>query len=185
MPTTSNFNLACFLEISLKELTIDDTSKLFLNYSPPFKEVDIIEIAKQSHALTNGHALWLTLIAAQAKRGLEQVNAFLKEYSRSKIDHRNNPAYTLAESTLDVVWKSLNQKQQTLLRGMAEMVTSLDKEELEVIFKPELSLNQFNKAFYFLNSLNLLVIKSQEGKKDLFELHPLVREYVLHKYKPK
>ena len=66
---------------------------------------------------------------------------------------------------------------------MAEMVTALEKDELEGIFRSELSLNQFNKAFNTLNSLNLLVIKSQIGKKELFELHPLVKEYVLHKYK--
>lgn len=176
-------NSSEFLEIPLKELNVEDTIKLFKEYTPPFNEENIIQIAKQSHLLTNGHALWLTLIAAQAKRGLDLVNAFLEEYSQSKKNHRDNPAYSLAQSTLDVVWKSLNQKQQTLLRGMAEMVTSLDKEELEIIFKPELSLNQFNKAFNFLNSLNLLVIKSHEEKKDFFELHPLVREYILQKYK--
>lgn len=176
-------NSSDFLKIPLKELSLDDTINLFKSYSPPFKESNIIEIAKQSHNLSNGHALWLTLIAAQAKRGLELVNQFLKDYSQSKINQHDNPTYSLAQRTLDVVWKSLNFKQQSLLRGMAEMVTSLDKEELEIIFQSELSLNQFNKAFNTLNSLNLLVVKSQVGKKHLFELHPLVKEYILHKYK--
>ena len=176
-------SLPSFLELNLKELSLSDTIQLFTKYEPPFSKTDIEIIANQSHSLTNGHVLWLTLIAAQCKRGLPIVNSFLEDYSKNKVDQKDNPSYSLAQNTLDVLWKSLNQKQQTLLRGMAEMVTSFDKDELDTIFKSVLSSNQFNKAFKFLNSLNLLVVKSQEGKKDLFELHPLVKEYILNKYR--
>jgi hypothetical protein len=172
-----------FLEISLKELSESETHELFLNYKPPFTDDNIKKLAVKAHRLTNGHALWLTLIAAQAKRGLEVVTVFLDAYDESKNAQKNNPASTLARTTLDVVWKSLNQKQQTLLRGIAELVTSFNKGELENIFQSELSPNQFNRALSALNSLNLLVVKSKTGDEDLFELHPLVKEYILYKFK--
>lgn len=171
------------IEIRLTELTLKDTIDLFTNYKPLIKQIVLEELATEAHKLTNGHALWLNLFAAQAKRGLDVVNSFLHSY----MMNQNSPAVasmTIAENTLNIVWKSLNQKQQTLLRGMAEMVTSFDRDELERIFAPELgSNNQFNKALNALNSLNLLVTKSSRGKKDLFELHPLVKEYILGKYK--
>jgi len=171
------------IEIRLTELTLQDTIDLFVNYKPSINQIKLEELATEAHRLTNGHALWLNLFAAQAKRGLDVANSFLHNY---KINQNSGSAasMTIAENTLNIVWKTLNQKQQTLLRGMAEMVTSFDRDELENIFASELgSNNQFNKAFNVLNSLNLLVTKSARGKKDLFELHPLVKEYILGKYK--
>jgi len=171
-----------FFEIQLQELTLADTLELLHAYSPPIKAEVLTDLAKRAHVLTGGHALWLSLIAAQAKRGLENVNNFLQAYRQSHTTVADGPTLGLARNILDVVWKSLNIKQQTLLRGMAELVTAFDEDELQNMFKPQLSLNQFNKAFNILNSLNLLVKKSQRGFKDLFELHPLVKEYVLFKF---
>jgi len=177
-----NSSYSSFTKIVLRELSLEETIELFKEYKPAFSSADLEEIARESHYLSNGHALWLTLIGAQVRRGLQVVKEFLKNYQQNKILQQNN-FNTSVERTLDVVWKSLNIKQQTLLRGMGEIVTAFSKNELEDIFKPELSLNQFNKAFNTLNSLNLLVVKSSLGKKDLFELHPLVKEYIIQKYK--
>ena len=178
-----NCSYSNYMEIPLKELSLAETVELFKEYKPAFGEVELEEVAKESHSLSNGHALWLTLIGAQVRRGLSIVRDFLKNYQQNKVLQQSNTSYTLAQRTLDVVWKSLNLKQQTLLRGMGEMVTAFSKDELEDIFKSELSLNQFNKAFNTLNSMSLLVVKSTSGKKDLFELHPLVKEYIINKYK--
>jgi tetratricopeptide (TPR) repeat protein len=173
-----------FREIQLKALSEDETIHLFQEYTPPIQRAKLTEIAIQSHNLTNGHPLWINLIAAHAKRGEEAVQVFLESYISNKAVQKNNPNYTLAENTLDVVWRSLNTRQQTLLRGLSEMVTALTKDELSEIFKSEITLNQFNKCFNVLNSLNLLVIKSADEKEDLIELHPLVKEYIQYKYKP-
>lgn len=173
-----------FLEIQLRELSEGETMALFEKFNPPIANDELIKIAKQSHQLTNGHALWLNLIAAQSRRGLDVVNLFLNSYQQNKISQKDNPSYSLAQNTLDIVWKSLTYKQQMLLRGLAEMITALTKDELQDIFRSELSGNQFNKCFNVLNSLNLLVIKSHSGKADLVELHPLVKGYVQFKYIP-
>jgi tetratricopeptide (TPR) repeat protein len=172
-----------FREIALAPLPIDKTIELFRKYQTPISDENLVLIAKEAHILTNGHALWLSLIAAQAMRGLEIVQLFLKNYKNTKAS-KVSDELRVAEYILDVVWKTLNVKQQTLLRGMAELVTALNKEELDTIFSAELSsFNQFNKALNALRGLNLLVVKSSLAKDDTYELHPLVKEYILSRYR--
>lgn len=181
-PTIKSTSTA-YLEIPLKELDLVDTINLFHQYKLPLKENDIVEIARESHVVTNGHALWLSLIAAQARRGKEAAIKCLKEVKSHSLVSTDNPSYQLAENTLSVVWKTLNQKQQILLRGMAEMVTSISEENLSKIMSSELNVNQFGKALKALRNLNLVVVKSLNEDIDLFDLHPLVKEFVLNKYK--
>jgi hypothetical protein len=173
-----------FLEMPLKSLSEEETIDLFNQYEPNINKEKLKDIALQAHNLSGGHALWLNLIAAQCKRGLEIVQSFLESYRYNKALQKDTSSTSFLESTLDVVWKALNTRQQILLRGLAEMVTALTKDELAEIFRSEMTINQFNKCFKVLNSMNLLVIKSSSGKEDLIELHPLVKEYITYKYRP-
>lgn len=124
----------------------------------------------------------MSLIAAQALRGKKIVSEFIKSIKRRTDSIGKDVSSVLAENTLKTVWDTLNRKQQILLRFMSETVKAETENNLSEIIKPELNYNQFSKALKTLNNLNLIVVKSSPNEPDLLELHPLVKEFIKHKY---
>ena len=170
-----------FCRINLSGLSLDDTLLLFESYHIPINKQEIDNIISKAHALTKGHPLWLSLIAAQAVRGLENVRAFLKnlEYNRATDDEVSSP---LSENILNTVWDSLNLDQRNLLRALSETVRSEQEDILVNLVADVLHANRFYKALKTLKLFNLVVIKSAVGESNQIELHPLVRYYVRCKY---
>ncbi len=172
-------------QITLEDLPIDDTKELFkeINCSLTIEEKN--GIAEKAHALTNGHPLWLNLIAAQLYKGKEIALKFIEDISNSKGTDIQNPSTILAINTLNIVWKLLNPKQETLMRGLAESVVAETERHLRDILGSELNDNQFTKAFNAIKKMNLVVIKSPKFSAELYELHPLVKEFIVYKYPKK
>ncbi len=167
-----------FYQISLKGINKDECFELFKLYKIPIKSVDLKQLSNRAHKITKGHPLWLNLIAGQAIRGLETANEFVNKIENKSSFDENDFSSILSEKILDEVWKSLNEKQKTLIRCIAETVNPETEENLKSIFDSELNPNQFNRTLKTLKNLNLVETLT-EGE---IELHPLVKEYVLTKY---
>ncbi len=167
-----------FYQLALDGLSEKNTIAFFQQSNIPIKSEKIISYAKKAHKLTKGHPLWISLIIAQAQRGENILSDFLRNLESSKIaDH--DISSLLSETILSEIWTSLNQRQQTLLRIMAESVRAETVDDLSEIASSELNYNAFSKSLKTLNNLNLIVEK-REG--NFMELHPLVKEFVRIKY---
>jgi len=170
------------LTIKLQGLTLDETKELFTDYNLSLKNEDVLQLSEKSYSLTKGHPLWLNLIAAQARRGLDIAENFIKGITPNSNFQEDSLSSVLSNKILYAIWSSLNDKQKTLLMAFAEIVRAETQENLSTILSSELNHNQFTKAFKALKQLNLIVIKSRLDEQDTFELHPLVKEYVIHTF---
>ncbi len=128
------------------------------------------------HELTRGHSLAVNLIATQVTRNkvnLDELISKLKAGAEAGIE---NPLF--AE-----IWGSLNQKQQIVLRYLAEQIQPDPEQRIASYLGNELNYNQFSKAIKSLKSLNLVVIKSPGNTSpDTLELHPLVRDFICRRF---
>lgn len=170
------------LTIKLQGLSLDETKELFTDYKLSLKHEDVQQLSEKSYSLTKGHPLWLNLIAAQARRGLNIAEDFIKGITSNSNFQEESLSSVLSNKILTAIWSSLNDKQKTLLMAFAEIVRAENQENLSSILSPELNYNQFSKAFKALKQLNLIVIKSMLDDQDTFELHPLVKEYVIQNF---
>ncbi|MCW2293355.1 tetratricopeptide (TPR) repeat protein [Pseudomonas sp. BIGb0408] len=148
--------------------------KLFTSSKLPINGARVEEIAERAHKFTDGHALWISLMLAQAKRGLREVEEFLAKIEKKQITAPSESSF-LSERILREIWDSLNGKQKILLRTLAEAVTSETEEEISKIVGSELNYNQFSKSLRTLKDLHLIVVKGEES---YLELHPLVKEFI-------
>jgi len=167
-----------FYQIRLTGLSKDESIKLFKLYNIPIKIEELINLSNKAHSVTKGHPLWLNLIAGQAIRGIDTVNNFINKIENKSSFDEDDFSSILSGKILDAVWKSLNDNQKTLIRGIAETVKPELEENLNEILNSELKPNRFNRALKTLKNLNLVEILTG-GE---IELHPLVKEYVLMKY---
>lgn len=170
------------LQIKLKGLTLQQTELLFNDYKLPLKAEELSILSSKSYYLTKGHPLWLNLIAAQARRGLQIAEDFISGISNSSTFQEESLSSILSNKILSAIWNSLNDKQKTLLMAFAEIVRAETHENLSKILGSELNFNQFNKSFKALQQLNLIVSKSTLDEPDTYELHPLVKEYVIQNF---
>jgi len=170
------------LIIKLQGLSLVETIELFTNYNLSIKNDDVLQLSEKSYFLTNGHPLWLNLIAAQARRGLNVAEEFIKGVTPNSNFQEDSMSSILSNKILNAIWSSLNDKQKNLLMAFAEIVRAETKENLSTILNSEFNYNQFNKAFKALMQLNLIVSKSKNDEQDTFELHPLVKEYVIQNF---
>lgn len=167
-----------FYQITLSGISEGECLELFRFYNIGVSEEDLNNLACRAHKLTKGHPLWLNLIAGQAIRGINTVNEFMTEIEGKTTFKEDNFSSILSEKILLAVWNSLNDKQRTLIRGIAETVRPETEDHLKLILDSELNTNQFYKAIRTLKNLNLL----ETLKEGEIELHPLVKEFVLAKY---
>ncbi|AKG68237.1 hypothetical protein WN53_03320 [Serratia fonticola] len=163
-----------FIQLSLKGLTEANTIELFNKPEIPLSKEKRLHYAKVAHNLTKGHALWLNLIMAQALRGEGSLQQFLSNIG-SSISSDSTDSALLAETILNKVWSILNERDQKLLKTLAEAVRSETAEDYAEILRDELNYNKFSKSLKTLSNLNLIIKKINS---DYIELHPLVKEFV-------
>lgn len=171
-----------FYQIKLDGLSESECLEIFELYKVSVNKAELVELSKKSYQLTKGHPLWINLIAAQALRGVQTVNAFIKSIEDKTKFNEEAFSSILSEKILNEVWSSLNDKQRNLLRGIAESVKPETILILKKIMESELNSNQFDRAFKVLKNLNLIEIKSSGDNADLVELHPLVKEFIISKF---
>jgi len=163
-----------FFQLKLSGLTLDNVISLFSSGKTSISPIILSDLAIRAHKLTGGHALWVSLILAQAKRGQRNVEDFLKNIESKNIVESSESSI-LSKRILREIWDSLNEKQKTLLRTLAESITSESEDEISKVIRSELNFNQFSKALRTLKDLNLIVTK---GAENYVELHPLVKEFI-------
>ncbi|MFA0718613.1 SIR2 family protein [Vibrio splendidus] len=169
-----------FIQLNLTGLTEDDTIEYFIKAGSSIKKEKIIDYAKESFALTNGHALWLSLILAHSKKGEAALIKFLDSIGNgSKINQ--NDTSILSKNVLSSVWHSLHDRDKLVLRTLAESVVAETKEDYSEILRDELNYKNYQRALKSLYSFNLIVEKRNS---DYIELHPLVKEFVTTNYPP-
>ena len=171
-----------FYQLNLSGLSEEESLEMFTLYNIPIPLNKLQELNNKAYKLTNGHPLWLNLIAAQALRGIQTVNKFIQSIEDKTDFNEQGFSSILSEKILNEVWYSLNEKQKTLLRGVAETVKPETVTTLKKIIEPEIKGNQFDRAFKVLKNLNLIEIKSSAISEDQIELHPLVKEYISSRF---
>lgn len=170
------------LSIRLQGLNKEDALSLFKKYSLPIDAQKLDELAESAFSLTKGHPLWLNLIAAQARRGLDAVDKFIQGIKSNTNFTEESISSMLSGKILKIIWDNLTDNQKLLLRAFAETVRAETEQNLSKILASEITGNQFFKSFKALKQLNLIVTKSSYNELDTFELHPLVKEYVLQNF---
>jgi tetratricopeptide (TPR) repeat protein len=166
-----NYENSSFLQIELHGLSIEETRQLFKTRGV---DVDIKHI-DEVQELTQGHPLWLNLIATQILTNRVEIQEFIARIKSGKVSG-------LPNATLQEIWRTLKPKHQTLLRYLAEMVHPETESHLGQFVSGELNHNQFTKCLKQLRSLDLVVVKSPVSGPDTIELHPLIREFVRRQF---
>ena len=127
-----------------------------------------LTLATKLHRVTQGHPLWVRLIAMQAVRGRKGLRHALSLIRRG--------GGTLPDTT-KTIWNTLNKQQRSVLRTMAE----LDRPEPEsrlLKLLPGTNFNRLNRALRTLRSFHLIETRAQSQGEPLLGLHPIIREFV-------
>jgi len=166
-----------FLEVPMHGFSLPETEKLF-ELRRVVIDRQVKEDIQSVHAATEGHPLWINLIATQVGKNKAQLKSLLDKIQRSK-------GAALPLPMLRSIWETLNDKQRFILRCMAELTNPVPEEQLSNYISSKLNFNQFSRAMRAIRSLNLVVIKSfetQGSSTEKIELHPLIREFIKNEY---
>jgi len=166
---------AGYLCIDLHGLTRDDAIRLFELRGVPDVDSPLVRAKIQRvQEITDGHPLWMNVIATQVSQQPDRFDVFLE-----RLERDSNVA--LPRNLLFEVWDELNNRQQRVLRYMAEMVTAENETRIADFMSPDLNFNQVRRALRTLKSLDLIVTKSS-GSDETLELHPLVRQFIRQEF---
>lgn len=167
-----HYTSSSVVTFSMNGLTLEEAVELFSKRAPNscIPEVDIAE----AHASTKGHAFWLDLLAIQ-------VNKVPGTTLRKLMDDMRRGREDVPD-VLSSIWDILPSREQTVLRFMAEAVRPETEKTIENFVSSELNYKNFSRALKSLKSLNLIVVKPESQALDLYDLHPLVRQFVRTKF---
>ena len=158
------------VSIPMPGLSKEETCSLF-GKRGVFESVSDINNA---HKVTEGHPFWLDLIAVQvAEIPGVTLNNFLEDFRRGREE---------GPDIFSPIWSGLADREQIVLRTMAEIVRPETKETIEACVSTKLRYAKFNRALRTLIRLNLVVVKPEIDSPDLYDLHPLVRTFVKQKF---
>src|SRR5580704_6184609 len=155
------------LSCRLEGLSLEATRELFLARKANSPLTDI----EDARSFTNGHAFWLDLLSIQVAKQSSLSLAVLLNQLRSEQG-------SLPEKTLNSIWNTLSEREKLVLRSMAETVRPESLSEIADYLAHEVKYHKVAKTMTALRSTNLVVVKPRPGASDLFELHPLVRQFI-------
>ncbi|MBI1894354.1 MAG: metallophosphoesterase [Candidatus Rokubacteria bacterium] len=164
-----------FDHIELPGLSVGEAEELFRLKGVDVKDERTKAEVGRVHDLTQGHPLWLTLIATQVARSSARLSDFIRDLARDR-------ASGLPTDMLKSIWESLSDKQQALLRCLAEAVRPETEERLEKYVSDWLNWNQYSRALRTLKTLDLVVVKQPPHSTETLELHPLIKQFVRREY---
>jgi tetratricopeptide (TPR) repeat protein len=167
-----------FREIYLRGFSIDESKMLFEQKVPGGLRNGLEEKVAKFHEFTDGHPLWLDIIASQVARKAESAEIILREMEAGQMDER-------AKSMLRSVWKSLNEDQKNVLRCMSEVNRSVGEEIIYNFIKEEIAnFSRFSRVFRNLKAINLIVERTDvDSTARKYDLHPMVRGFIRDEYK--
>jgi len=163
-----------YVEVPLSGISLSEALELFgLRGVNASRNNDQIQ---EIWSNTDGHPLWLNLIATQMARNPQTAPNILEELRKGQVDDRTR-------SMFRALWRGLNDRQRTVLRCMAEIHYPENRESIQN-FSGALAgtRNQFNRAFDGVRSLSLIVERGSSERGSLFDLHPLVRSFIRTEY---
>lgn len=173
-------NRANFLPIHLNGLSDEDGIDFFKNRNIPIKTSEDIEYCKKIINHIKGHPWWLGLIAGQI-----HVNnfKFKKCYEQLKTEGlEGNPQ---VEKYFASIWEGLKGKVngicQDIIRHLVESPYPLSEDQIHLV----LTTNNFkdvNRALTRIRNLGLLEWHEDKNGDILYQVHPLVREFVHGSY---
>lgn len=163
-----HYSSSSVITFSMKGISEGEALELFAKRASghAVPEPDI----RDAHAITKGHAFWLDLLAVQVtKVPGTTLRKLLDDMRRGREE---------VPDVLSSIWDKLALREQTLLRFMAEAVRPETEITLQRFVASQLNYKNFTKALRSLISLNLIVVKPELDAPDLYDLHPLVRQFV-------
>ena len=153
------------MRVPLTGLSEDETKEL----------ITACGVRREDHPLvgelyraTEGHTLWVNLVAMQAVRNSDGL--------RGALDLISQGGATLPDTTR-TIWGELNEQQRTVLRTMAELDRSEPESRLLELL-PGINANRVNRALKTLRSFHLIETRTQPEGEPLLGLHPIIREFV-------
>jgi len=167
-----NYASPRFHGINIEGITVSDTIELFKLRKVDIKGSNLSNLVQKIHSLTEGHPLWLNLIATQVATGLATLDEIINDLEEGRVDDR-------AKTMLSAIWKGLNKRQELILRSMAELTKPVEAEWIHMCVNKEIkSWNQFRRTFESLKSLSLVIESQDTLKQKEFDLHPIVRNFI-------
>ena len=153
----------------LEGIALAATKELFDLRKAPASDQSVA----RAHDVTGGHPFWLDLLAAQvAKRSPQvQLDDLLQSISAGSGEIPNE--------TLRSIWSSLRPREQVVLQSLAETVRPPTALQFSDFLRSHLNYNQFSKALVLLRDLNLIVVKITDDDEEVFELHPVIRAFIM------
>lgn len=152
------------LSLHLQGLDLEATRKLFIARNAQTTDEEI----KKAHEFTDGHSLWLDLLAIQTKKlnypGC--LNKLLNEIGE------------IPENTLVNIWQRLREAERLVLQVLAETVKPSSDNEVADYLQDRVNFNKLTKAINALRAQNLVVVKEMSDRSRVLELHPVVRQFV-------
>ncbi|MBP1681919.1 MAG: hypothetical protein H6Q35_2258 [Proteobacteria bacterium] len=167
-----------FHQLKLEGLSESDTIQYFLQGNTTINKEKLTKYAIQAYNFTHGHALWLSLILAQSRKGEDSLKDFLLKIETGHNLERDDSSI-LAKKLLGRIWELLQDRERLVLRTLAEAIVPETKEDYADIMSNELNYNKFQKALKSLYNLNLIIEKRDTT---YIELHPLVKEFIRTNY---
>lgn len=166
------YSASSAITFSMKGVSCEEAIELFEKRAPghSIPEADI----RDAHGATKGHAFWLDLLAVQ-------VNKVPGTTLRKLLDDMRRGREEVPD-VLSSIWDKLPMREQTLLRFMAEAVRPETEIQIQRFAASKLTYKNFTRALRSLISLNLIVVKPEIDAPDLYDLHPLVRQFVRTRY---
>lgn len=164
------------IQIPLAGLNVTETSSLFALRGVHLGDKDAAVQDRLARVLqvTNGHPLWLNMIATQVALNGAGIDLLLDNVERGHDS-------ALPRRMLREIVAKTTAKQQKILHYMAEFTSAESEQQIAEYCKRDLNFNQLHKGLRVLKSLDLVVVKRSRTEETL-ELHPLVRDFIRQEY---
>lgn len=133
-----------------------------------------VELYSDVHRVTNGHPLWINMLAMQSLRHSQGLEGVLRLVN-------SDPSLP---NTARSIWDTLTEHQKEVLRTMAE----IDQPELEsklLSILPGENANRIGKSLKTLKSFYLIETKYGQNGDPSLDLHPIVRQFIRREFPKK
>lgn len=160
-PSITDYHLS-FIEVAIQGLKYDECIDLAAKFD--LDTESNIDIFKNIHDKTKGHALWLNLIFGQIRN------------KRLTIDRINyivsTQTHFIQNSILDSIWKTLNKNEKEIIDIVGTFTRPPDFIKIEKC--TNLTYQKCKKVLSSLVKLRLIIELDKEGETH-YDLHPIIK----------
>lgn len=168
-----------FLELPLQGLSLAESITLFRDRKVNTADKDVRELIRSANSMTNGHPLWLSLIAAQMRVRPSVARKVI-------LAGLSAPDAPLPRTVLNPIWEKLSKTEVTVLRLLAEALRPHSAKEVKrASASKKLTLTACRDALEKLTRASLVTEAASSFGDTRHLLHPLVRQFVRQRYSMK